>query len=68
MEVLLKCVPHFTLTVHVPEQPTPSLHSLSPHEVVAPGGQTIADRMEKLCKAGADDIDKCAKACDTYLT
>jgi len=34
---------------------------------IAPGGQTIKGRMQELCKDVAEDIKKCANACDTYL-
>ena len=34
---------------------------------IAPDGQTIKGRMQELCKDVAEDIKKCANACDTYL-
>jgi len=34
---------------------------------IAPDGQTIEGRMQQLCKDVAEDIKKCANACDTYL-
>jgi len=34
---------------------------------IAPDGQTIEGRMQKLCTAVAEDIKKCANTCDTYL-
>ena len=36
-------------------------------KMIVPGGETIEGRMQKLCKAVADDIKQCANACDTYL-
>ena len=34
---------------------------------IAPDGQTIEGRMQKLCADVAEDIKKCANTCDTYL-
>jgi uncharacterized protein Yka (UPF0111/DUF47 family) len=34
---------------------------------VGPDGQTIEDRMRELCKTVAENVKKCANACDTYL-
>jgi len=34
---------------------------------IAPDGQTIGGRMQQLCEDVAEDIKKCANACDTYL-
>ena len=34
---------------------------------MAPDGQTIEGRMEKLCVKVAEDIKRCANTCDTYL-
>lgn len=34
---------------------------------LAPDGQTIEGQMQKLCVEVADDIRRCANACDTYL-
>ena len=34
---------------------------------VAPDGQTIEGRMQKLCADVAEEIKKCANACDIYL-
>lgn len=36
-------------------------------EKVAPDGQTIEARMQKLCADVAEDIKRCANTCDTYL-
>ena len=35
--------------------------------MAAPDGQTIKGRMQGLCEDVAEDIKKCANACDTYL-
>jgi hypothetical protein len=34
---------------------------------VAPDGQTIEGRLQKLCANVAEDIKRCANTCDTYL-
>ena len=34
---------------------------------VASDGQTIEGRMQKLCVKVAEDIERCANTCDTYL-
>lgn len=34
---------------------------------VAPDGQTIEGRMQKLCADVAEEIKKCANTCDIYL-
>lgn len=36
-------------------------------EGVAPDGQTIEMRMQKLCIDAAEDIRQCANTCDAYL-
>lgn len=68
MEVLLTCAPQFSPTAYIPDQPTTSLRGISSPTVIGPDGKTITDRMEKLCEDVAEDIEKCASACDTYLT
>ena len=34
---------------------------------LAPDGQTIEGRMQKLCADVAEDIKRCGNTCDTYL-
>lgn len=43
------------------------LNDVRDRKKIAPDGQTIEGRMERLCEAVAEDIKKCANACDTYL-
>ena len=43
------------------------LKDVSDPKKVAPDGQTIEGRMQKLCTDVAGDIKRCAGACDTYL-
>ena len=68
MEVLLTCVPQSPPTAYIPDKPTASLRGISGPTVTGLDGQTIADRMEKLCEEVAEDIEKCATTCDTYST
>jgi len=43
------------------------LKDVSDPTKVAPDGQTIEDRVQKLCVDVAEDIKRCANTCDTYL-
>lgn len=43
------------------------LNNVSDPKQTAPDGQTVEGRMQKLCEAMAEDIKKCANACDAYL-
>jgi hypothetical protein len=54
-------------TGFLPDRPLSSLDEVSDPGQVASDGQTVAGRMQKLCEAVAEDIKKCANACDTYL-
>jgi len=68
MEVLLRYVRlRLHLTIRPLEFPTSRLKDVDNPKQVAPNGQTIEGRMQKLCEAVAQDIEKCANACDTYL-
>ena len=58
---------HFHLIVCLSDRPTSRLKDVSDPKQIAPDGQTIEGRMQKLCEAVAEDIKKCANACDTYL-
>jgi hypothetical protein len=58
---------HFYLIVFLSDRPTSRLKDVSDPKQIAPDGQTIEGRMQKLCEAVAGDIKKCANACDTYL-
>ena len=49
------------------QRPTSRLKDVSDPKQIAPDGQTIEGRMQNLCEAVAEDIKKCANACDTYL-
>ena len=67
MAVLVQCVLYFHLTSCLPDWPTSRLKDVSDPKQIAPDGQTIEGRMQKLCEVVAEDIKKCANACDTYL-
>ena len=67
MAVLVQCVLHPRLTAYLPDRPTYRLKDVSDPKQIAPDGQTIEGRMKRLCKDVAEDIKKCANACDTYL-
>jgi hypothetical protein len=43
------------------------LKDVSDPKKVAPNGQTVEGRMQKLCVDVAEDIKRCANTCDTYL-
>ena len=43
------------------------LKDVSDPKKVAPDGQTIEGRIQKLCDGVAEDIKRCANTCDTYL-
>ena len=67
MGVLVQCVLHSRLTAYLPDRPMSRSKDASDPKQIAPDGQTIEDRMKKLCEDVAEDIKKCANACDTYL-
>ena len=67
LTVLMQCVLHLRSTVCFPDQPTSRLKDVSDSKQIAPDGQTIEGRMQKLCDAVAEDIMACANACDTYF-
>ena len=67
MAVLVQCVLHSSPTAYLFDQPTSRLEGVSGPKHIAPDGQTIEGRMKKLCEDVAEDIKKCANACDTYL-
>ena len=54
-------------SVRPPDRQTSRLKDVSDPKQIAPDGQTIEGRLQKLCEAIAEDIKKCANACDTYL-
>ena len=56
---------HFTTSIS--DRPASRLKDVSDPKQIAPDGQTIEGRMQKLCESIAGDIKKCANACDTYL-
>lgn len=58
---------HFHLIARLSDCLTSRLKDVTDAKQIAPGGQTIEGRMQKLCEAVAKDIKKCANACDTYL-
>ena len=58
---------HASPTTYLFDQPTSRLEGVSGPKHVAPDGQTIEGRMKKLCEDVAEDIKKCANACDAYL-
>ena len=55
------------LFVHFSDRPTFSLNGVTDAKKIAPDGQTIEGRMQKLCEDVAEDIKKCANTCDAYL-
>ena len=65
--VLVQYVLNFHPTVYLSDRRNYRLKDVSDPKQVAPDGQTIEGRMQKLCEAVADDIKNCANACDTYL-
>ena len=67
MAVLVQCVLHSRLTAYLSNQSTYRLKGVSDPKQIAPDGQTIENRMKKLCEDVAEDIKKCGNACDTYL-
>jgi len=68
MEVLVQYVTlHLHLTILLLDSPISRLKDVNDPKQVAPNGQTIEGRMQKLCEAVAQDIKKCANTCDTYL-
>jgi len=58
-----------TLSPHacLSDWPTSRLKDVSDPKQIAPDGQTIEGRLQNLCESVAEDIKKCANACDTYL-
>ena len=69
MSVLVQCVLHFRFAACLPDADGPNsrLKDVSDPKKIGPDGQTIEGRMQKLCESVAEDIKKCANACDTYL-
>jgi len=57
----------FHLIVCLSDCPTSRLKDVTDPKRIAPGGQTIEGRMQKLCEAVAENIKECANTCDTYL-
>ncbi|KAF9781672.1 hypothetical protein BJ322DRAFT_1161455 [Thelephora terrestris] len=45
-----------------------SLRGIADPDQIAPDGKSIRGRMQKLCEDVAQDIDKCAEVCDTYIS
>ena len=67
MTVLVQCDSTLSTRTCFPDWPTSRLKDISDPKQIAPDGQTIEGRLQKLCESVADDIKKCANACDTYL-
>lgn len=67
MTVLVRCVLYLHSTACFPDRPTSRLKDVTDPKQMAPDGQTIEGRMQKLCEAVANDIITCANACDTYF-
>ena len=67
MAVLVQCVLCFLSIPSLPDRPTSRLKDISDPKQIAPDGQTIEGRLQNLCEAVAEDIKRCANACDTYL-
>ena len=67
MAVLVRCVLLLCFAAYLFNRPNCSLKDMTDPKQVFPDGQTIEGRMQKLCEDVAEDIKKCANACDTYL-
>ena len=67
MEVLLESVSHFPTPAHHSNWSTCRLKGVTDPSKRAPDGTTIEGRVQKLGEDVAEDIKKCAGACDTYL-
>ena len=67
MAVLLKYVLYSRPVARLSDGLIPSLNDVTDSKNVAPDGQTIGGRMEKLCEGVAGDIRKCGNACEAYL-
>ena len=68
MAVLIKSVLIFLLAAcYLADRRNRSLNGVTDPKKIAPDGQTIEGRMQKLCEDVAEDIKKCANACDAYL-
>ena len=67
MTVLLESVLHFPAPAHHSNWMTCSLKGVTDPQKKAPDGTTIEGRVQKLSEDVAEDIKKCAGACDTYL-
>ena len=67
MTVLLESVFHSHAPAHHSNWSTCSLDGVTDPQKRAPDGTTIQGRVQKLCEDVAEDIKKCAGACDTYL-
>ena len=66
MGILLQSVTRCPLPAYLPNRSTLRLKDISDPNQVAPDGLTIEGRMQTLCTAAADDIQKCANVCDLY--
>ena len=66
MAVLIQYVLPSTVH-HSPDRNVHRLRDVSDPKKVAPDGQTVEGRMQKLCVNVAEDIKRCANTCDTYL-
>ena len=67
MAVLVQYVLDLCLAVCFPDRSNSRLNGVSDPKKIGPDGQTIEGRMQTLCEAVAEDIKRCANACDTYL-
>ena len=67
MEVLLESVLHFLAPADHSNWSNCRLKDVTDPSKRAPDGTTIEGQVQKLCKDVAEDIKKCAGACDTYL-
>ena len=67
MTVLLESVFHFPAPAHHSNPSTCSLNGVTDPQKKAPDGTTIEGRVQKLCEEVAEEIKKCAGACETYL-
>ena len=57
----------FRLAAYLFDRSICSLNDVTDTKKIAPDGQTMEGRMQNLCEDVAEDIKKCANACDAYL-